>query len=155
VKAFFKALAADAKLARLTRFVDSNGAAPARVWHELAPVMDGAMIDLKAFNNPTHLSMTGHSNHEVLASIRLLASLGKLAEVRLLLLPGINDQPEALARIGAWLYDVDPLMRLKIIGFRCHGVRPNELLRSEPDSRAMDEYAEIIRAQGLTKLIVV
>jgi YjjW family glycine radical enzyme activase len=155
VRAFFAALAADVKLSRLTRFVDSNGAAPARVWHELAPLMDGAMIDLKAFDNETHLSMTGQPNDEVLESIRLLVSLGKLAEVRLLLLPGINDQPEVLARTGAWLYDVDPTMRIKIIGFRCHGVRANERLRNEPDSRALAVYADIIRAQGLTDLIVV
>jgi pyruvate formate lyase activating enzyme len=152
VRSFFAALADDPKLGRLSRFVDSNGAASEHVWRELAPVMDGAMIDLKALDAETHLAMTGQSNDDVLASIRLLASMGKLAEVRLLLLPGINDHRDVLTRTGAWLYDVDPLMHVKVIGFRCHGVRANDRLLSEPDSVAMSGYEEILRSTGLTRL---
>ena len=155
VKAFFAALGADAKLGHLTRLVDSNGAAPEHVWLDLAPVMDGAMIDLKALDADTHLSMTGQANDEVLASIRLLASIGKLAELRLLLLPGVNDQPGVLERTAAWLYDLDPSMQVKLIGFRCHGVRPTERLLDEPDTDAMSRYGEIMRSAGLAHILLV
>ena len=155
VTAFFSALAADAKLSRLTRLVDSNGAASSQVWHQLAPVMDGAMIDLKALDPETHVSMTGQPNDDVLSSIVLLASMGKLTEVRLLLLPGINDQPDVLARTGSWLYDIDPAMQVKLIGFRCHGVRPTDRSLGEPDTDAMARYAEILRSTGLSQLVLV
>ncbi len=155
VRSFFEALAGDPKLSRLTRLVDSNGAAPAHVWNALAPVMDGAMIDLKALDPETHLSMTGQPNDDVLASIDLLASIGKLTEVRLLLLPGINDDAEVLRRTGAWLFDIDPAMHVKLIGFRCHGVRATERLHDEPDGTAMARYGEIMRGTGLTQLALV
>ena len=155
VRSFFAALAADPELSRLSRFVDSNGAAPEHVWRDLAPVMDGAMIDLKALDAETHLAMTGQPNDEVLASIGLLASMGKLAEVRLLMLPGINDHFDVLTRTGAWLYDVDPLMQVKVIGFRCHGVRANAGVLTEPDSATMSGYEAILRGAGLTRLCLV
>ena len=155
VKAFFAALGADSQLAPLTRFVDSNGAAPEHVWHDLAPVMDGAMIDLKAIDPQTHLSMTGQTNDDVLASIRLLAAMGKLVEVRLLLLPGVNDSDDALRRAGDWLYAIDPSMTVKIIGFRCHGVRPTDRAIAEPDAADMARYESTIRTTGLSNLLLV
>jgi pyruvate formate lyase activating enzyme len=41
VRDFFAALKDDARLARLSRFVDSNGVRAAEVWDDLDPVMDG------------------------------------------------------------------------------------------------------------------
>lgn len=155
VRDFFAALAADPRLGRLTRFVDSNGGAPDEVWDDLDPVMDGAMIDLKAFDDDVHRRMTGQPNAAVLRSIERLAARGKLHEVRLLLLPGINDAPDQIARAAAWLRGVDPGMRVKLIGFRCHGVRPVARDVPEPTAAAMAGYAEVARAEGLTQLVLV
>ena len=41
---------ADPELGHLTCLVDSNGACDLRVWDDLAPVFDGAMIDLKCLD---------------------------------------------------------------------------------------------------------
>jgi len=155
VRDFFTTLKADPRLGRLTRFVDSNGAAPAEVWDDLDPVMDGAMIDLKAFDDDVHRRMTGQSNVPVLRSIERLAAAGKLHEVRLLLLPGVNDASEHLARAAAWLRGVDPGMRVKVIGFRCHGVRPIAGDVPEPTAEAMAGYAEVLRGEGIERVVVV
>ena len=124
--ALFHAVKADPQLGRLTCFVDSNGACPPSTWTTLAPVMDGAMIDLKCLDPHIHRSMTGQPNDEVLASIRQLHTLGTLYEVRLLLLARVNDDPALLRRTGQWLAEVDPHMRVKVIGFRDHGARPHD-----------------------------
>ncbi|MBW6457129.1 MAG: YjjW family glycine radical enzyme activase [Trueperaceae bacterium] len=155
VRDFFAVLKADARLGRLSCFVDSNGGASAEVWDDLDPVMDGAMIDLKAFDDDVHRRMTGQPNAAVLRSIEHLAARGKLHEVRLLLLPGVNDAPEQLARAAAWLHGVDPGMRVKLIGFRCHGVRPIARDVSEPTAEAMAGYAEVLRSEGLERIVLV
>lgn len=155
VRDFFATLKADPQLGRLTCFVDSNGAAPAEVWDDLDPVMDGAMIDLKAFDDDVHRRMTAQPNAPVLRSIERLAARGKLHEVRLLLLPGVNDAPERLARTAAWLRGVDPGMRVKLIGFRCHGVRPIARDVPEPTSEAMAAYVEVLRGEGIERIVVV
>ncbi len=155
VHALFTALKADDQLARLTCFVDTNGDADAATWQLLAPVMDAAMVDLKCLDDAIHRRMTGSGNDRILASIRLLAAAGKLHEVRLLLLPGVNDADDLLAETGAWLAAIDPRMRVKVIGFRHHGVRPTPLALREPSAEQRAHYAEILRSQGDFDLVVV
>jgi pyruvate formate lyase activating enzyme len=155
VRDFFNVLQADPRLGRLTRLVDSNGGTPPDVWDDLDPVMDGAMIDLKAFDDQLHRRMTGQPNAAVLRSIEQLAARGKLHEVRLLLLPGVNDAPEQLRSAAAWLRGVDLGMRVKLIGFRCHGVRAVARGVPEPTAEVMAGYVEAVRAAGLTHLVVV
>lgn len=144
VRALFEAVGADPDLAHLTRLVDSNGAADRSVWDTLAPVMEGAMIDLKCLDPVLHQQMTGHPNDTVLASIVHLRQLGLLVEVRLLLVAGVNDDPDLLRRTAEWLAAVDPAMRLVIIGFRGHGVRPHDPPLVEPSRRALAAAAEVM-----------
>lgn len=98
VASLFSALKCSDKLSRLTTFVDSNGSASRDVWDRLLPVMDGAMIDLKALDPATHVAMTGADNRPVLDSIRYLAEWQRLYEVRLLMVPGRNDSPRTVER---------------------------------------------------------
>lgn len=149
VRALFEAIAADDDLGRLTRFVDSNGDAPRATWDDLAPVTDGVMVDLKALDPDVHVRLTGTSNARVLDSIRHLSGLGLLHEVRLLLVPGFNDDGDTLRRTAAWLLDVDPGMRVKVIGFRNHGVRAQASAIPEPTAADRVAYAEVLAAAGL------
>ena len=155
VRAFFARLAADPELARLSRFVDSNGGASDEVWDALEPVMDGAMIDLKAFDDELHHRLTGVGNAAVLRTIERLAARGTLYEVRLLLMPGSNDDPELLAHTARFLAGVDPQLRVKLIGFRRHGTRAPARLLDEPTADAMRGYEALVRAAGLERVTTV
>lgn len=119
----FRRLAVEAPTARLGTLVDSNGDAEPFVWTRLADVMDGAMIDLKAIDPEVHRFLTGHGNERVLASIRLLAELGRLAEVRLLVVPEVNDAPEHVEATATFLASLPGLTRVRVLGFRHRGTR--------------------------------
>ena len=155
VHALFDAVKTDPALARLTCFVDSNGAAERQVWRSLLPVLDGAMIDLKCLDPDIHRMMTSQPNDLVLDSIRYLASVDRLYEVRLLMVPGVNDDPALLDRTARWLGDIDPTMRVKLIGFRTHGVRPATRRLVEPTHEQMTSYEDVFRTRGLFSLCVV
>jgi len=155
VRAFFRALAAHPQLRELTRFVDSNGAVQREVWRSLLPATDGVMLDLKAFDPDVHRSLTGSNNAQVLDSIRLVAAAGKLYEVRLLLVPGTNDDPDTLDRTVRWLLDVDRDMRIKVIGFRRHGVRAVARSWPEPSSHRFEQYRTRLTELGVRDLEVV
>lgn len=144
VHSLFTAIKADPELRLLTCFVDSNGATGPDTWETLATKMDGAMIDLKCFDPVIHRSMTGQPNDQVLASIRQLRELGLLYEVRLLLLADVNDDPALLQRTAAWLAEVDPAMRVKVIGFRNHGVRPHTPALIEPTPDSLHSAADLL-----------
>jgi pyruvate formate lyase activating enzyme len=154
VHALFTAVKADPQLQRLSCFVDSNGALDEAGWRRLAPVMDGAMIDLKCFDPDIHLQMTGQPNGTVLHSIGLLTDLGLLYEVRLLILSGVNDGPSLLRRTGEWLASVDPAMRVKVIGFRAHGTRPHDPALAEPTVGDLTAAAANLQVASLNLCIV-
>ncbi len=123
VAAWFDALREDSATSGLTRFIDSNGCAEDDVWDLLLPRTEGVMLDLKALDLGTHLELTGSSNFAVLRSLDRLAIAGKLAEVRLLVVPDRNDSEEALRRTGEYVAARAPGVPVRIIGFRPHGVR--------------------------------
>ena len=123
VAAWFSALRNDPATARLTRFVDSNGCADDDTWDLLLPLTDGVMLDLKALDVATHRELTGLGNAQVLLSLDRLAGEQRLAEVRLLVVPGHNDSEMALRRTGDYLAQHAPGVPVKVIGFRPHGVR--------------------------------
>ena len=155
VRALFAAIRSDPELRHLSCLVDSNGACATGVWDELASVMDGAMIDLKSLDPAIHEQMTGQSNDEVLASIEHLHALGRLEEVRLLIVGGVNDDDALVRRTGEWLASVDPHLRIQLIGFRAHGTRPHDPPLGEPGPRRLDELADLLAAVASFEICVV
>ncbi len=154
VASLFCSLKCSDRLSRLTTFVDSNGSATREVWDRLLPVLDGAMIDLRALDPATHREMTGADNALVLDSIRYLAEWQRLYEVRLPMIPGMNDSPEVVARTAQWLYSIDPSLRIKLIGFRQEGVRSRFAGIPESSRAHLDLLSEVIRGVGISDLVV-
>ena len=128
----FSAIRTDADLTDLDLRVDSNGTASPEDWDRLAPLVDGVMVDLKALDAPTHLRLTTRRNRRVLTSIRHLARIGKLAEVRILIMPGYNDSEGATTAAASWLATVAPGVPVALLGYRHAGVRSEGLHVPEP-----------------------
>lgn len=145
----FAALAADPQLAQLSRLVDTNGDAGSAAWDALVPVMHGAMVDLKAFHPDVHVFLTGRRNDRVLRSIEHLASVGGLHEVRLLLVPGVNDRPSDLAAAARWLLRIDPTMRVRVMGFRRAGTRAVAESFREAEPEDLDRAVGHLVAAGI------
>ncbi|GMQ93786.1 MAG: YjjW family glycine radical enzyme activase [Acidimicrobiia bacterium] len=155
VRSLFLRIKADPTLSHLTTLIDSNGSASVEVWNQLSDVMDGAMIDLKALDNNVHIQLTARTNNRVLAAIKHLAALDKLYEVRLLIVPGYNDDEATMERTSAWLHTIDPEMRIRLIGYRPHGVRPESDHIPEATSETLDPLAAILKDKGFSNLTVV
>ena len=155
VRDLFSAVRAEPLLRRLTTYVDTNGHALPRVWDALLPVTDGFMVDLKALDPEVHRRLTGRGNELVLDSIRYLHARGRLAEVRLLLVPGLNTDDEQLERTAGWLADLDRALRVVVIGFRRHGVRPQYAAIPEADPDLLAHARGILETGGLGNVVTV
>lgn len=155
LEALFSGIKGDPELSHLTTFVDSNGSAALDVWDQLAHLMDGAMIDLKALDNDVHVRLTARNNDRVLATIEHLTTMKKLYEVRLLIVPGYNDDVDTMEKTAVWLRRVDPEMRIKLIGYRPHGVRSEADHIPPATPELLDPLADILTEAGLTKLTVI
>lgn len=143
----------DPELETLTRYIDSNGNASIETWQKLIQVTDGVMLDLKALDDQSHLALTGHSNREVLKSIKYLAENGTLHEVRLLLIPGINDSDEELEATAKWLFAIDPEMQIRINAFNNHGVRSPACDWPVATKLHIDNYVKKLSGLGISRVV--
>ena len=123
IRALFTAIKAHAGLQRLTCLVDSNGYLPVSAWETLVPVMDGAMIDLKAIDPTLHRRLTGKDNGRVMASIKYLYDCDRLTEIRWLAIPGINDGEQEVVALRQWLAENTPNTPLRINAFSNKAVK--------------------------------
>ncbi|USD36629.1 YjjW family glycine radical enzyme activase [Ferrimonas sp. SCSIO 43195] len=119
----------------LTRLLDSNGLLAAEHWPALLQRVDGVMLDIKALDNGLHRRLTGRSNHQVLASARLLAEANKLEELRWLVIAGCNDTDAEVAALIRLHRQLQSPVPIRLNGFQHHGVRP-EFAETHPPTPA-------------------
>lgn len=148
--ALFAALKADPDLGHLTTLVDTNGTLPPHRWSRLLPVLDGAMVDLKAASADLHQRLTGHDNTQVKETIRFLSSVGKLTEVRLLVVEGVTDTDDELDAWAVFVASVDPDVPVRLMAFRHTGTREKARAWPETTPEAVERVREHLTARGLT-----
>ena len=148
----FRAVKADPALAGLTTLVDTNGTLPPDGWERLAPVLDGAMVDLKAGTDALHRELTGHDPGPVRASIRWLHEHGLLAEVRLLVVEGVTDTLGELDAWAAFVATVSPSAPVRLMQFRHEGTRPAARAWPETSDEALARVRTHLEAAGLTNV---
>ena len=151
VVALFAAIKAAPDLAHLSCLLDSNGSLGETGWQRLLPVLDGAMIDLKGWRESVHHSLTGQGRERVLASLQLLARAGKLAELRLLQVPGRSDFLDAGGELDAglatFLQTLGPVP-IRLNGFRHHGVRGEAMGWQEAAMEELDRLSNALKVKG-------
>jgi len=94
-----------ARQAGLRNVFVSNGYIEIAPLEELAPWLDAANIDLKAFRDDVYRKLTGASLDGVLATLRDYRRLGIWLEVTTLAIPGINDDDRQLEGIARFIAD--------------------------------------------------
>lgn len=151
--ALFSALKAHPATGRLTTLVDSNGTLAVDRWRRLLPVLDGAMIDLKAGTDELHRRLTGHPGDSVRAAIRFLAGVGKLTEVRLLVIEGVTDLPEELDPWAAFVLEAAPRVPVRLTSFRHRGTRERARQWPETSPQAVERVRSRFAALGLGPII--
>ena len=69
------------------------------------PWLDAANVDIKAFKDETYRKLMGGRLEPVLESCRRLKAAGVWLEVTTLIVPGVNDDPEELRALAAFIHD--------------------------------------------------
>ncbi len=81
----------------------TNGYMTGEMLELLAPRLDAANVDLKAFNDDFYRKRCGARLQPVLDSLRKMKELGIWVEVTTLLIPGYNDSDEELRQIAGFI----------------------------------------------------
>ena len=146
---YFKAIKTTPSLSHLTCFIDSNGSLSEQGWTKVLPYLDGTMIDLKAWQNDTHLWLVGRENHRVLHSINFLQQHNKLHEVRLLYIPNKTDLLTEIDAISAYLKTLPEYIQIRLNAFQHHGVVGEALTWDKCSETQMNEFeASLVKRLG-------
>ncbi|MEA1996676.1 MAG: AmmeMemoRadiSam system radical SAM enzyme [Gemmatimonadota bacterium] len=121
---FFEYMLDIAKLAKdrgLKTTMVSNGYIEKEPLEELAPFLDGANIDLKAFSERTYREVLKGDLKPVCDTIAAMSAFGIWCEVTTLLVPGMNDSDEELKRIASFLLSCGSVIPWHITRFHPNG----------------------------------
>ncbi len=109
----------------LTCFVDTNGSLDfqdERVT-EFLKITDYFMLDVKAWYKEEHLDLIGKDNKIVISNLKYLIEIGKLYEVRTVVVPELLSNEAIIENVSKIIGDKD--IRYKLIKYRAIGVRDN------------------------------
>ena len=93
-----------AKCAGLATVYVTNGYMTPEVLRHIAPYLDAANIDIKAFNEKFYHDVASAKLGPVLEVSALAKELGIHVEITTLIIPGVNDSLEELRELSKWMY---------------------------------------------------
>lgn len=138
-----------------TTLMDSNGSYDYTADKELMAVCDGVMLDVKAWDDDQHRALTGCSSATVIANALKLAKIGKLEEIRTVVVPGYLDNRKTVDEITRALQPYGSF-RYRISAYRPFGVRePYRSQLRSPSREEMEELAQIARSNGFTDIVII
>jgi pyruvate formate lyase activating enzyme len=153
VVALFKAVKQDPGLNDLTCFIDSNGHLGEEGWNRLLPYTDGVMLDIKAFNPGTHLTLTGNTNERSMLSAEIVSGAGKLHELRFLVVPGFTDSESELDQLRAFVLSLGKDITVKLNAFQHHGVKGGALTWPKAGRETIEIVASGLRSAGVSQVV--
>ena len=96
---FLQSLLNLAKAHGLNTTVDTAGNVPFERFVALLPLVDLWLFDVKRADEEGHIKATGASNRQILENLEKLCGTGAKLEIRIPVIPTVNDSPEAILAI--------------------------------------------------------
>lgn len=96
----------------------SNGYMTPEVVRDIAPLLDGINIDIKAFTDNFYKRVCKARLQPVLDTVSLMHELGVWVEVTTLLIPDLNDSEEELREIARFVGGIDAAIPWHVTAFR-------------------------------------
>lgn len=133
--------------------IDTNGFVEQSKLIELAKYADGFMLDIKAMDSGEHICLTGVSNDLVLASFETLLKMGKLTEVRTVVLGNLIDSRSTVDAVSKMIAAANPEVPYKLIRFRRHGVSEAGKDLEIPAESLIEELKQLALRNGVVTVI--
>ena len=115
------------------------------------------MLDIKAYDYNEHIKVTDVGNDIVLDNARYLAGIGKLFEVRTVVVPELFDFRKTVDDTSR---ELAPFLRIsniryKIIAYRKNGVRKEYRDFRSPTNEEMNEAKDIAIKNGFSDIVLI
>jgi pyruvate formate lyase activating enzyme len=154
---FALALLKQCKSEGLHTAVDTSGQTPWRVFKTLLPYIDIVLYDVKHIDERSHRTHTGSHNHRILENLQRLGESGTPIEIRMPVIPTINDDGEDIERTARLLAGIESITRIELLPYHKLGASKYARLDMKyrlaemepPTAQRMETLAGLIRSHGL------
>lgn len=154
---FALAILKQCKAEGLHTAIDTSGQASWQIFEKILPYVDLVLYDLKHIDSEKHKVYTGVSNKLILKNLKKISEYGVPIEIRMPIIPGINDAKEELERAAQFLTEVGNITRVELLPYHKLGGSKYTRLDKEyklpdlepPEKEKMNEIAEWMRAFAL------
>lgn len=106
-----------AKKHALHTAIDTCGAIPWKNFESVVDLTDLFLFDVKHMNSAAHQRATGSGNELILENLTRLSETGKAIEIRIPLVPGINDDEENIAQTGRFLAKLKNITKVRVLPY--------------------------------------
>lgn len=153
---FVKEVAQEMKRNRIHVTLDTCGNVPWRHFQELLEVVDLVLFDIKLIDNDKHTRFTGTSNKVVKQNAEKLSGAGVSLNIRIPLLPGINDTMEEINQMMTFIEGLGSVKQVDILPYHKLGVGKYIMLGKEyllesiepPEREHLEKLRGLIEANG-------
>ena len=140
--------------------VDTCGEVVWQAFEMVLPYTEIFLYDLKAMTPELHSRLTGRSNERILANLHRLDETGVSIEIRMPVIPGMNDSSEQFISAGRFLAGMRHLTGVRLLAYHAfarskyesigHKVTLPDVPSPSPEHR--EELADILTGFGVNVL---
>ncbi|MBN2365084.1 MAG: glycyl-radical enzyme activating protein, partial [Calditrichaeota bacterium] len=128
---FLKKLLLGCREERIHTAVDTSGYVSPAILHDLSPLIDLILFDLKFIDNEKQYHYTGVSVKPILKNLMWLQEHKRELIVRIPLIPGITDTDENLKNLAKYLYEINYSGRIDLLPYNPLGEDKYKKLNKE------------------------
>lgn len=135
--------------------IDTCGLAPWSAFERVLPYADTFLYDIKAMDPAVHARYTGVDNAQILDNLKRLSAAGARINIRIPVIPGVNDTPEEVRAMIEFVRAHAKAVRVSLLPYHRLGSDKCERLEGHmahefevPSNEHMEELAGQWRAAG-------
>jgi pyruvate formate lyase activating enzyme len=152
---FCIAVLRESKKAGMHTALDTSGYVKWEIFSKILEYVDLVLYDVKHMDPAKHKEYTGLSNRLILANLKKLDKLDIPIEIRMPVIPGLNDSEGNLSAASQFLREMKNIKRIKLLPYHRLGEGKYERLDMEyrlknvepPDKERMKQLTEFIKSR--------
>ena len=136
--------------------METSGCVRQDVIQEIAPHVDLFLYDLKHIDSAVHEKYCGMGNERILENLQTLSAMGKEIIIRMVVVPGVNDAPETVERLCAFLAKIHGIRSISLLPLHKSATEKYRRLGRDfpiadfqvPDEERMAAVAQLFKHRG-------